>query len=467
MLTRILSVLAVLFVFPFFPSVSAMNLQVAPGAPSCSDCDPTNACSGDCGDPGVACPFQEALNIAQCNDEDDTITLAAGSYDPTAITTADTECGDDGFCYDGASNIEDSSLTITGAGKGLTFIDGGGGNVTGLQVDPFAETDDGLTLSITNITFQNNGPTSGSNSGGLLVFMSNATMLLEDNEFINNGGEQLGGGGGGASLNGGSGSFTVNRNAFFDNQALSAVAGGGAHASVTDGNIVFTNNIFAGNFAEDNSGGGLDIAADDGATVSIVNNTFFDNEAAFGGGIFLGLCDTNTSNIFNNIVYLNVALVGADIAAGPFTKCTPDGEVNLFNNDFIVTEFAGAPLVVNQDATNVNVDPLWVNAAGDDFHLTAASPVIDQGDLTPPGGLPTPDFDGVTRPQGPLPDMGALEFQIIPTPSPTPTPTPPASGLLLFGSGCSLGSGAEAFSFLRFLLLAPLFWGVQRLSRHR
>ena len=64
-------------------------------------------------------------------------------------------------------------------------------------------------------------------------------------------------------------------------------------------------------------------------------------------------------------------------------------------------------------AGNINADPLFVNAAAGDFHLTAASPCINAGTATAlPSGvtLPTTDFDGRPRVIGSAPDMGAYEY---------------------------------------------------------
>lgn len=454
--------------FAVLPQAFAVNLQVTADAASCSDCDPTSDCSGNCGDPGTQCPFQEALNIAQCNGVDDVITLAAGSYFSNNVSSADTNCDEDGFCYDGDVNSENSSLTITGAGKGQTFIDGqGASGVIGLTVSPFGTDDSGLQLVIQDITFQNNGPSSGVASGGLIVVAAQSNVLIEDNEFINNGGEQAGGG---AQLFlADTGTMTLNRNAFFDNQALSGVPSGGVDFEAGGfGTLVFTNNILAGNIAENNTGGGATFSSFNEVTMYIVNNTFYNNSAAFAGGLNVQLCEDAQVEIYNNIVYLNVAPQGgADIAATSAGKCNQTGTLNLFNNDFIEFLDNTFGLTVAQ-GDNLNIDPEWVDPDADDLHLTAGSPVIDMGLLDPPGGLPTPDFDGVTRPQGPLPDMGALEFfeaPPSPTPTPTATPLPPPSNLLLFGGGCSLGSGTEAFRFVQFLLALPIAFGVRRYFR--
>lgn len=66
---------------------------------------------------------------------------------------------------------------------------------------------------------------------------------------------------------------------------------------------------------------------------------------------------------------------------------------------------------------------LFVNAAGNDFHLKdSATVAIDKG-FNLASDVPT-DFEGTTRPQGLAFDIGADELGAPSTPTPTPTPTP-------------------------------------------
>jgi len=55
----------------------------------------------------------------------------------------------------------------------------------------------------------------------------------------------------------------------------------------------------------------------------------------------------------------------------------------------------------------ISSDPLYVNYAGQDYHLQSGSPAKDTGTAT---GAPTHDFNQVTRPQGTATDIGAYEF---------------------------------------------------------
>jgi hypothetical protein len=58
---------------------------------------------------------------------------------------------------------------------------------------------------------------------------------------------------------------------------------------------------------------------------------------------------------------------------------------------------------------NISLDPLFVDAPNDDYHLTAGSPVIDAGDNNAPE-LPNTDKDGNYRIMNCMVDMGAYEY---------------------------------------------------------
>jgi hypothetical protein len=60
---------------------------------------------------------------------------------------------------------------------------------------------------------------------------------------------------------------------------------------------------------------------------------------------------------------------------------------------------------------NFNADPLFVNLAASDVHLTAASPCLHTGSVV--ANLPLFDFDGDPRDVGPAPDVGADERDVL------------------------------------------------------
>jgi hypothetical protein len=81
----------------------------------------------------------------------------------------------------------------------------------------------------------------------------------------------------------------------------------------------------------------------------------------------------------------------------------------------------------------VALDPVFVNRAGSDFHLTSTSPAKDAGVTVLPNnsftsnlGTTPRDKDGVSRPQGTAFDMGAYEF-FLGSGATQPTENPPAN----------------------------------------
>ena len=98
--------------------------------------------------------FQTKLTEAQSNGADDTINVAAGTYNLSANLT-----------YDPSEN---HSLTIVGAGAGSTILDGGD-SVRILDMDTTAVpvSDANAHITIRGMTFQN-GDIAGS-GGGLRV----------------------------------------------------------------------------------------------------------------------------------------------------------------------------------------------------------------------------------------------------------------------------------------------------------
>jgi hypothetical protein len=150
-----------------------------------------------------------------------------------------------------------------------------------------------------------------------------------------------------------------------------------------------------------------------GGTVNVFNNTLSDcaannssnaqgSRGAF--GVAGGASTTLLMNLHNNVVYQNAGEIYIDGVTGQIK-----GDHNLW---------FGLGAGPSQTTGNLNADPLFVNRAGGDFHITSSSPAKDSGVTMLPSNPfapnPTPstarDKDGVSRPQGTAFDMGAYEF---------------------------------------------------------
>ena len=146
--------------------------------------------------------------------------------------------------------------------------------------------------------------------------------------------------------------------------------------------ITFSNNIFA-------HGGAWGLCIYQIQNVTVVHNVFAD--IAYHGA---GFNDGATGFMWNNIFY----------NAGSNYWSSDGGAVEGSHNILFSTEGNIDPGDFPSDL--VNLDPLLIDPASDNYHIPAGSPAIDAGLEV---GITT-DLDGNPRPQGNAPDIGAYEF---------------------------------------------------------
>jgi predicted outer membrane repeat protein len=182
--------------------------------------------------------------------------------------------------------------------------------------------------------------------------------------------------------------LTVANCTFEDNAARDD---GGA-ICVSLGSVTLENCVFKGNSA---ARGGAVFC--DGYVVA-VNCTFVDNSAAESGGAIYDnwWCGPNLKNC---ILWANSAPQGPAIHSAAdedvYGAGTPEaGYCNIQG---------GCPGI-----GNIDLDPLFVDAASGDYHLDLLSPCIDAGD---PATTLAEDVEGNPRPAGSGYDIGAYEHQ--------------------------------------------------------
>jgi hypothetical protein len=181
--------------------------------------------------------------------------------------------------------------------------------------------------------------------------------------------------------------------------------GGGVYVgiyslSMPHTNTVITNNEIRGN--EASGGGGISTFY---CLSKMVNNTMVGNAAFQGGGIFVDQGSAgDLVSISNNLITGNTA--NDSVAGGgavfirnlaPLTPLTINND-GFFSNLPAGKQIGGARNDANTIGVNGNTgtDPLYVNAAGNDFHLAKGSPAIDTGSNVSASGI-LEDADGTPR----------------------------------------------------------------------
>ncbi len=365
-----------------------------------------------------------------------------------------------GIYADYASHVQDNTIKNNTASNAVGGGDGWGGGVYGVYLGLNHNTiignaawqgggvyfaDYSSTEAIANTITGNRamGDCSSGLVGGGGLYVENRNAKIIDNIINRN-----------SSLCMGGGIFSTadGENTITGNEIISNTAQAGGGLAVYSTTVVAERNRIDENIAFV-WGGGVYLFGD--AHVTVDRNSVSKNTAeASVGGIFNGITHNIPVTITNNIVAQNAALTG--LVAGVYCG---NGACRVLNNTFVdnagidrnalylydpdppsstysnevwnnlfvghtiaITVYNGAPFIVRNgfydnvtntsdggDVFSVSADPLFVDRAGGDYHLTAASPMIDPS----PSSISTDiDFDGDARPHG-VPgnsDIGADEW---------------------------------------------------------
>jgi hypothetical protein len=196
-----------------------------------------------------------------------------------------------------------------------------------------------------------------------------------------------------------------------------AATGAGIHVSTQFAGRI-QNNLILDNSA-DGMGGGIyaEVPVEATSSLYIVNNTIAGNTSVigWGGGIAVSIPPAIVTPpepiphrivIANNIIAFN--------SSGIFeTLTSPMVPPTMVKNDVYNT--GSNYIYISAGATDIHVDPQFVDKPGGDFHLKSGSPCIDTGEDSV-NGLPQRDLEGEERVQDgnrdgtPVVDMGAFEY---------------------------------------------------------
>jgi parallel beta-helix repeat protein len=255
----------------------------------------------------------------------------------------------------------------------------GGGSGAGAIMPGFRQEGISSNLLIKNCSSHNNGSTSLDHG----LYISTQDVTVDGGTFYSNAGHgiQVYTSGQATATNN-----TVIKNTItHDNGSYGIGLYSGDNLRAYN-NIVYHNGIIVG------STGGLRVSASSGSPATnplIFNNTVYNNT---GYGIRLEVGASNV-NIRNNISYNNSGVEISDATGGSLAASNVANRNNLCDT-LIATLCDGG-------------NPLFVNAAANNFQLQTTSPAINAGTSL---STVTTDFAGVSRPQGSAYDEGAYEY---------------------------------------------------------
>ncbi len=185
--------------------------------------------------------------------------------------------------------------------------------------------------------------------------------------------------------------------------------------------ITLVNNLIAGNQSASDFGAGMFLSH----RIWLTNNTIVGNTASgsVGGmGLLVRNAEGSVWNetmrgmalVHNNIFRSNVAESGVpDLVVKDLLYIGRYPTVTVMNNLLA----AGGLSVIYQafvlDPSNIDADPLFLDAGAGDYRLADGSPCLDTGDNVAPG-IPAADISGRVRPINGIVDMGAWEHPLAP-----------------------------------------------------
>src|SRR5258706_610816 len=321
------------------------------------------------------CTLRESISAANNLAGADTITVPAGTY-----TLALTGAGED-LNATGDLDIT-QSLTINGAGAGITTIQAG--LTPGSGIDRVFHVVVASTVSISDVTITNGKNTIG--GGG--IYNGGGPLTVTNSTFSGNTAEN-GGFGGGIYHEGGL--LTVTNSTFSDNTA----DGSGGGICNIGGTASIANSTFSGNAASTGFGGGVY----SGSPLAVTNSTFSGNSAGVNGG---GISSGGGALTVNNSILAN-STSGEDcyISTG-----TQSGANNIIETASTCSGIAAI-------SSDPNLGALTGSPAY--FPLNSGSPAIDAGNDSICAATPVNNTsqNAVTRPQGAHCDIGSYELNFV------------------------------------------------------
>jgi parallel beta-helix repeat protein len=236
------------------------------------------------------------------------------------------------------------------------------------------------------------------------------TTVISDNTIEHNVGHCLGGGIGLYAA----GAPTITNNIIRYNTSLGF---GGGIEMINGSALSLIQNLIYGNTAGA-AGGGVDLS-NSSPDLFIVNNTIVGNtinlNALISGDYVDGSQIAFQGSVSATVFFNNIVVAGdsySAIACYPVYEYLSPTPLVVNNNDIV--NFSGQSFggwcTVPPTVTNatVSLNPEFVTANNEPFHLPSSSPAVNTGDASAPN-LPSQDLDGNPRVQGGTVNMGVYE----------------------------------------------------------
>ncbi|MCE5324052.1 hypothetical protein LLG46_12155 [bacterium] len=177
---------------------------------------------------------------------------------------------------------------------------------------------------------------------------------------------------------------------------------------ICSGSVTLVNNIICGASHPHSDEAPMIYCVSNQGEPSFTNNIIINNAGECAVAIDCSSC-TGAVHISNNIVHGGIGISGGSYAV-------------LTNNcvyGCACGEYTAIPLNWTPPATEINSDPLFVDASNDDYHLQSSSPCANAGDDDEINSASIPDFakskdlDCKPRITGENVEVGAYEFAVI------------------------------------------------------
>ena len=210
------------------------------------------------------------------------------------------------------------------------------------------------------------------NFGGLGAGIYNVggTLTIVGSSVSRNYADKFGDASRGGGIYTSGGALSISASSICDNSAFSFysdASGGGIH--VNTANAVFDDVVVTGNAVSSTMGNGLGAGVYFQQAATLTHSTFAGNLATHGGGAYV---QTGLTVTFGHAI-----LAGNSSSAGT----SPDCDGTLTSAGYVlVGDTIGCVVTSSSTRNQLDVDPLFLDAANGDYRLSVGSPALEAGD---------------------------------------------------------------------------------------